>query len=142
MLQALSTKSRISFTSYANVRTHLRVHTFGEVGEAMDRRQHKRFDLNAPVTYSWGEPQGIHSAGRGTTRDVSEYGLFVLTDSFPPTGAVIEFEISFPFRDDSQIQMKAKGQVIRVEASGAETARGFAAVTSVLRLHSPSFGAH
>ncbi|MHB8485876.1 MAG: hypothetical protein ACYDCM_09115, partial [Candidatus Acidiferrales bacterium] len=69
----------------------------------MDRRQHTRFDLSAPVTYFWKEQGSIRRAGRGTTRDVSECGLFVVTDSFPPAGAVIEFEVSFSFRDDSQI---------------------------------------
>jgi hypothetical protein len=142
MLQAFSTKARISFTSYTEVCDRHSIHTSGKVGGVMDRRQHKRFDLSASVTFSWEEPEGIHGAGRGTTRDVSEYGLFVLTNSFPPMGAVIEFEMSFPFRDDSEIQMKAKGQVVRVEASGAEMARGFAAVTRILQLQSPPLGPH
>lgn len=104
----------------------------------MDRRQHNRFDLSAPVTYSW-EQGSIRSAGRGTTRDVSECGLFVLTESSPPLGAVIEFEVSFSFRDDSQIQMRAKGKVIRVDADGtAKAVHGFAAATKVLWLYNPA----
>ncbi|MHB8616342.1 MAG: PilZ domain-containing protein [Candidatus Acidiferrales bacterium] len=106
----------------------------------MDRRQHTRFDLSAPVTYFWKEQGSIRRAGRGTTRDVSECGLFVVTDSFPPAGAVIEFEVSFSFRDDSQIQMKAKGEVVRVDANGnAAAVHGFAAATKVLWLCNPAF---
>ena len=102
---------------------------------SMDRRIHTRFDLTAPVTYTWTEQDGICRTERGSTRDVSECGLFVLTDSFPPVGTVIQFEVAFSFRDESQIRMKAEGKVIRVDADGsAKEAHGFAADTQVLWL--------
>ena len=105
----------------------------------MDRRLHARFDLSAPVTYSWGDAESTRQTGHGTTRDVSECGLFVLTDSFPPAGTTIEFEVSFSFRDDSQIQMRATGTVVRIDADGnAKMVHGFAAVTKVLWLFNPA----
>ena len=100
---------------------------------SMDRRIHTRFDLTAPVSYTWTELDGICRTGRGSTRDVSECGLFVLTDSFPPVGTVIQFEVAFSFRDESQIRMKSEGKVVRVDADGEE-AHGFAADTQVLWL--------
>jgi len=101
----------------------------------MDRRLRTSFDLNAPATYSWRERAGIRRTGHGTTRDVSECGLFVLTGSLPPEGTTIQFEVSFAFRDNSQIQMRAKGKVVRVEARGnTERTHGFAAATKVLWL--------
>jgi hypothetical protein len=102
----------------------------------MDRRLHKRFDLNAPVTYSWKDRPGIRRSGHGTTRDVSECGLFVLTDSPPPVGTGIQFEVSFSFRDDSRVQMRARGMIVRVEANGGtEMAHGFAASTKALWMY-------
>jgi hypothetical protein len=102
----------------------------------MDRRLHKRFDLNAPVTYSWKDRPGIRRSGHGTTRDVSECGLFVLSDSLPPVGTAIQFEVSFSFRDDSRVQMRARGMIVRVEANGsAETVPGFAASTKALWMY-------
>lgn len=106
----------------------------------LDRRQYTRFDLSAPVTYSWEGRESIHGTGHGTTRDVSERGLFVLTDSFPLVGTVIEFEVSFSFGDDSEIQMRAKGKVIRVEAAdNTGLVQGFAAVTRVLWFRNEGF---
>lgn len=110
-----------------------------EVGEAMDRRQHKRFDLSAPVRYFWEGPEG-QGSGQGFTRDVSECGMFVLTECSPRLGAAIEFEVSFPFRDDSQIQLKASGTVVRIELGVQAGCRsGFAAATKVLWLQKPAF---
>lgn len=102
----------------------------------MDRRLHRRFDLTAPVTYSWKDRPGIRHSGRGTTRDVSECGLFVLTDSLPPVGTVIQFEVSFSFRDDSRVQMRARGTVVRAETNAtAEAVHGFAASTKALWMY-------
>lgn len=105
----------------------------------MDRRLRTRFDLNAPATYSWKERAGVRRTGHGRTRDVSECGLFVLADSLPPEGTTIEFEVSFAFSDNSQIQMQAKGKVVRVEAGGnSGKTHGFAAATKVLWLQNPA----
>lgn len=102
----------------------------------MDRRLHKRFDLSAPVTYSWKDRSGIRRSAQGTTRDVSECGLFVVTNSPPPLGTAIHFEVSFSFRDDSRVQMRARGMILRAETNGsAETAQGFAASTKALWMY-------
>jgi hypothetical protein len=106
----------------------------------MDRRQHRRFDLSAPVTFSWEDEGSMCDIGHGTTRDVSECGLFVLTDLCPPLGTDIDFEVSFPFRDDSQIQMKVRGKVVRIEPSADVGAlQGFASETKVLWLQNAEF---
>jgi PilZ domain len=97
----------------------------------MDRRQNQRFDLKAPVTYFWAEAENNQGTGHGITRDVSQSGLFVLTDSLPPVGTAIELELSFHLRDKS-LQMRANGSVVRVETkAGAGRAHGFAAVMKV-----------
>lgn len=108
----------------------------------MDRRLRTRFDLTAPVTYSWKERPGVRRTGQGATRDVSERGLFVLSDSCPPVGTAIQFEVLFSFRDDSQIRMKAKGKVVRVQAEGnGDSIHGFAADTRVLWLSNQAVSA-
>lgn len=100
----------------------------------MDRRVRLRFDLTAPVKYSWTDLTGRHH-GTGCTRDVSERGIFIVTDTLPPMGATVHFEVSFPFRDESQIQMRAQGRVVRVDSeSGTATERGFATLTNLLAL--------
>lgn len=99
----------------------------------MDRRSRKRFDLGAPVKYSWTDDEHVQRTGQGTTRDVSECGLFVLADSCPPLGSIVELDASFAFRDDSRVQLKATGQIVRVDSNG-KALGGFAACTKALGL--------
>lgn len=100
----------------------------------MDRRVRPRFDLTAPVKYSWKDLAG-NRHGTGFTRDVSERGIFIVTDTLPPMGATVHFEVSFPFRDESQIQMRAQGRIVRLESENSTaTQRGFATLTNMLAL--------
>ena len=98
----------------------------------MDRRERRRFDVSAPVTYVWTNSDTTEHSGAGVTRDVSEIGVFIIADTLPPVGAAIRFEVSFSFRDDSQIEMRSRGKVLRVvEATGeGNMRRGFAAATN------------
>ena len=101
----------------------------------MDRRSHLRFDLRAPVAYTWKDKEGIRQDSSGITRDVSEKGVFIIAHSTPPMGASIRFEVSFLYRDHSQIRMRARGRVLRVESNGeAKTEHGFATATNMLGL--------
>ena len=101
----------------------------------MDRRSHLRFDLRAPVAYTWKDKEGIRQDS-GITRDVSENGLFIIAHSAPPIGAPIRFEVSFVYRDQSQIKMRAKARIVRVETTiDSKNGPGFAASTKVLWLY-------
>jgi len=96
----------------------------------MDRRERRRFDVSAPVAYAWTSSGAIQHSAEGVTRDVSESGVFIIADALPPVGAAVQFEVSFSFRDNSQIEMRAQGRVLRVEATnGDKMQRGFAAAT-------------
>lgn len=100
----------------------------------MDRRSHLRFDLRAPVAYTWKDQEGIRQ-NSGITRDVSQNGLFIIAHSAPPMGASIRFEVSFSYRDQSQIKMRAKAKIVRVEATiDPKNGLGFAASTEMLWL--------
>ena len=71
-----------------------------------------------------GEPQ----CGRGITRDISTFGVFVITDALPPVGARVQMEIALPKLTDtgSGMQLTCEGVVLRCESDDA-TMRGFAA---------------
>ena len=96
----------------------------------MDRRRTTRYKLSAPVNFSWRNPGGSHHRGQGFTRDISSDGTFVLTDTCPPPGVLIQIEVLFPAMEkDSVLKMRAQGEVLRVEAiAGGDTNRGFAAI--------------
>ncbi len=95
----------------------------------MDRRRTTRYKLTAPVNFSWRNPGESEHRGQGFTRDISADGTFVLTDTCPPPGALIQIEVLFPAMEkNSVLKMRAQGKVSRVEAvDGDETNRGFAA---------------
>lgn len=100
----------------------------------MDRRSHLRFDLRAPVAYTWKDKEGIRQDS-GITRDVSQNGLFIIAHFAPPMGASIRFEVSFVYRDQSQIKMRAKATIVRVETADHKNGLGFAASTKMLWLY-------
>jgi hypothetical protein len=105
----------------------------------MERRRHPRHDLSAPVKFTWDRPDGSHCQGNGITRDFSAVGLFVLTGDPPPIGATVQFEADLKTsRLDSAVNVRAKGLVNRVEATGLEgQIGGFAISTRRMRLEKP-----
>jgi hypothetical protein len=98
----------------------------------MDRRQHNRFALKGSVSFFRQELDGVRSEGNGFTRDISERGLFVLTDAQVPLGEAVRLEIVFYSPGtNSVMRMTAKGQVLRAEPGcRGEHMGGFAAAIS------------
>ena len=105
----------------------------------MERRRFPRHDLSAPVKFAWELADGTHRDGIGITRDFSAAGLFVMTDDPPPEGATVQFEVDLETsRLDSAVNIRAKGWVNRVEATGlAGRIGGFAIWTRRMRLEKP-----
>ncbi len=103
----------------------------------MERRTRTRYNLSAPVSFLWKNRGGSRHRGEGFTRDVCSGGVFVFTDTYPPLNAGLQIEVMFPSLEaGSALQMRAQGQVLRVEPIGeGEKRGGFAAVckTFVLR---------
>lgn len=101
----------------------------------MDRRNHKRFDLEATARFSWTDAGGVRWQGQGRTRDISETGVFVLTPDCPPSGATVRLEVRASALSKSGLMMQTRGHVVRVEATEAPVAAaGFAATTRSLKL--------
>lgn len=98
----------------------------------MDRRRHQRFDLNGRVSCSWNDTEGIRRVSEGITRDVSECGMYVLADCLPLQGTAIQLEVSFSFNDQSEIRMRTRGKVLRVECMNPKP--GFAAASETVWL--------
>lgn len=94
----------------------------------MERRNQQRHDLKAPVIFTWKDTKGKRRHGRGSTRDISMLGVFVLTKNLPPTGAGVRLEVLF--RGHQKFRMRTQGEAIRIHERGRGlVARGFAATT-------------
>ena len=101
----------------------------------MDRRHHKRFELQASTHFSWKDSTGVRCQGQGFTRDISETGVFVLTPQCPPSGTTVRVKVRASALTHSGLMMETSGQVVRVEAGQeAPVAAGFAAATRSLKL--------
>jgi len=80
------------------------------------------------VDFEWTE-EGVLRRGQGITRDISTKGMFIYSIIKPPVKADLRVDVSF--RDvastPTNLQMRAKGLVIRVESeTNPESQQGFA----------------
>ena len=101
----------------------------------MDRRNHKRFDLEATARFSWKDAGGVRWQGQGHTRDISETGVFVFTPDSPPSGVTVRLEVRASALTKSGLVMQTRGQVVRVQSTGApDEAVGFAVSARSLKL--------
>ena len=103
----------------------------------MDRRRHGRYDLEAPLRFSWKGPGDVRHRAEGTIRNISVGGIFIFTDDPPPVGARVRFCVYFrSFLARSRLVMQTTAQVVRAEPSPQGKApAGFAAAlkTYILR---------
>lgn len=93
-----------------------------------ESRQSHRYPLRNPVLFCWAPLVGQPQSGQGVTRDINDSGVYVLADSLPQVGALVQLEI-FPSKlPDARLGMHmiGDGVVIRVEP-GDTTQGGFAA---------------
>ena len=97
-------------------------------GIAVELRKSRRYRLPAPVSFVWERPDGQLQEGKGTIRDISDRGVFIITDTVPPVGAHLDVDVHLPSLDVSSgaVQLHGEGVVVRVE-TGADEGRGFAA---------------
>jgi PilZ domain-containing protein len=107
----------------------------------MDRRRNTRYDLRAQVKFSWKGRDGVRHREEGLTRDISERGVFVLTDFHPPFGTKVRFEVSYPSGSAQQLRIQGQGQVVRIDrADQPQKQSGFAAATKVIKLFGDELG--
>lgn len=86
--------------------------------------------MSTSVIFSWDGPENKRFQGEGSTRDISVGGVFVLTQTCPPSFAPVHLEVILPLSDKaSTVQMRAEMTVLRVDHNVAGTGRsGFSAV--------------
>jgi hypothetical protein len=102
----------------------------------MDRRRHERYDLEAPLSFSWNSLGGIRRRQKGLLRNMSGDGVFVSTGDSPPEGARIQLNMSFHYLfTGSRLVLRACAQVVRVElAAPVQGHAGFAAAIKTFTL--------
>jgi hypothetical protein len=107
-----------------------RVNKMGrDVENRVERREQKRFNVRACVTFEWSDANGVKLCGQGVTRDISTKGFFIFSDCLPPAKVDLRLEVLFgsPVGEESNLQLGAEAVVLRVEpAPNSATLGGFA----------------
>jgi hypothetical protein len=97
-------------------------------GCCLERREHTRYDVRAPVEFEWID-KGVLHRGRGLTRDISAKGMFIYSASEPPTKADLQVEVFLRVAAEAPTSLRliAKSLVVRVESAASPDApSGFA----------------
>jgi len=106
----------------------------------MERRQHERYGLQAPVGFRWKDSRDTSQSRKGLLLNISGGGVFIATRDLPPGGASIRFSVSLQSAlGGTQLDIRASAKVVRVELPGeAEAAErtGFAAAIKAFTLRS------
>ena len=95
---------------------------------AIEPRRSIRYQLRAPVFFMWASQNGKPRSGRGITRDINTFGVYVQTDAIPPVGARVQMDIVLPKLEQSinRIQLHGEGVVLRCDRGHAHQC-GFSA---------------
>jgi len=77
----------------------------------VERRRSPRYELHVPVICRWKDDQGSHELG-GFSRDISRWGVFVVSVVLPSEGTKMTVEIRLP-------ALQARTQELRLQCDGA-----------------------
>ncbi len=95
------------------------------------------------MTFFWKNRGESGQEAEGFTRDLAQGGMFIVTDTPPPVGTMVQVDVLFPsFEAGSALQMRSKCRVLRVErGTPGETRGGFAALSKSFALRNSKKGA-
>src|SRR5215469_14975770 len=85
-------------------------------------RRGQRYIIDSKVWFNWQTTDGRWLEGEGITRDISEDGLFVLTDTIPTVGAPILVVVEMPALKmlPRPITYRGSGKIVRLEPEVGE----------------------
>jgi hypothetical protein len=108
--------------------SEIRIH----MHSAIEQRKAIRYQLRSPVLFMWAPQNGKPRSGRGVTRDINTFGVYVETDAIPPVGARVQMEIVLPkvAESSNRMQLHGEGVVLRCDRGRAHQC-GFAASAQV-----------
>lgn len=97
-------------------------------GAQMDHRQATRYRVSAPAFFAWQRADGTLQEAQGTSRDISERGVFILAQELPVPGTHVELDVYLPTVTGGprSTQLHGEGTVVRTSGQGARES-GFAA---------------
>jgi hypothetical protein len=83
----------------------------------IEMRRNRRYSLRSPVRFVYASHTGSLQNGEGSTRDISGFGIYVLSSSLPSVGALIQLEVLLPNLEDIApgLRLCGEGKVLRCD---------------------------
>jgi hypothetical protein len=130
-LSCRSFSNNVISDSIVNGRHSLRVDEYenGGVERAVELRRIKRYNVQAPVFFSWKDLEGGSQAAEGMTRDISTHAVFVLARNCPAAGNQLRIDVLLPSLRSKKpgVRLRGEGVVLRVDRTDLGDS-GFAVV--------------
>lgn len=96
-----------------------------------------RFPVKTPAAFWWIDTQGTLQQGKGYTRDVSERGVFVVSDACPPLGVRVRLHFCLDPSTTYSLGIDVDGHVLRLDdISAGRVPCGFAILNDATKLRS------
>jgi hypothetical protein len=94
--------------------------------QGVEQRRFVRYQLDAPVVFSWKTEGRARRVAEGATRDISTGGIFVVSNELPPSGTELRVEVLLPplRQGGAEGRIKTTGRVLRTNTGMG--ASGFA----------------
>lgn len=84
-------------------------------GGSFERRERgRRYRIAAAVTFCWQTSSGEWRQGNGISRDISSYGISVISSSVPIPSAPIELTVNLPVPWSRSACLRGRGLVVRL----------------------------
>lgn len=82
----------------------------------MKLRRLRRYNVQAPVFFSWKDLDGSSQVAEGMTRDISTQAVFVLARNCPAAGNQLRIDVLLPsLSKNPGVQLRGEGVVLRVD---------------------------
>lgn len=98
----------------------------GFAGGTDNRELGRRYRIAAEVRFRWQTSAGTWRDGVGTSRDISAYGISVLSSPVPVPGSAIEVSVKLPVTWARSSSLRGSGVVLRLQPESGQP-WGFAA---------------
>jgi len=85
------------------------------VERSFERRRAVRYELQVPVAFIWENAEGGKFQAEGVTRDISDVGVYVLSEKCPPMKSKVRVEVMLAQQGIAGASLKGNMWVLRVE---------------------------
>jgi c-di-GMP-binding flagellar brake protein YcgR len=81
----------------------------------VERRHSTRYEIHAAVAFFWNDAEAKEVQGEGLTRDISDVGLYIVSEQCPPMKSKVQIEVLFGKANGPGVSLTGNMQVVRIE---------------------------